>query len=317
MLKNTILTFLFILSVATSQVDAAQNPAQLESRRHHYHVLSELGEGAFGKVYKVVDESGQEFAAKTFKAPDFDGTFAKILQGAHREYERGRLLDHPHIVKSIEIHHPRSSKEIGFLVLELVYGRPVYQVPAKALEGGKHLFASRELIDALYYAMTEGYLHTDLHQGNVMLTDEGHSVVIDLASFFNPDEIKALLTEQSGFHDLYASSSMAQFMAENSSELEQLRKQVLDQSAYAQEALNRFCYWQLRNITDICICYVNHSDLETADKVELRKALHEMIWTYEYDMEDNKVTSLEVYMEKLLSLLEWKCAEIELANSHE
>lgn len=81
-----------------------------------YEVVSELGEGGMGRVYKAVDtELGREVAVKVLRSSDpFE---ANRFRG---EAEMIAALDHPNIVKVFDIATPPDGRP--YLVLELCEG---------------------------------------------------------------------------------------------------------------------------------------------------------------------------------------------------
>jgi Protein kinase domain len=169
----------------------SSDPHTICSSTECYTVLKVLGEGAFGKVYAVEDSAGHPFAIKAY-IHQSDPSFAHHpLADPQREYQRGQLLNHPNIVKAYDLFEDQSDPEnhMTYLLLELIKGKPLYEIPKKSLFPKQSLNSALQLIDALRYALSQKLLHLDLHGANVMLADSSETMVIDLASFFSFNEL--------------------------------------------------------------------------------------------------------------------------------
>jgi serine/threonine protein kinase len=83
-----------------------------------YEIVSVIGRGGIGTVYRALDErSGRPAAVKVLgPAPAVDATAARRLT---REYEVLRALDHPHVVR---VYEAGVSDGYSFLAMELVQG---------------------------------------------------------------------------------------------------------------------------------------------------------------------------------------------------
>jgi serine/threonine protein kinase len=157
------------------------------SPKQCYTVKKFLGEGSFGKVYQIKDTKNKVYALKS-STTYYDGvdSFTKLLGDTKREYERGKLLNHINIIKSIEIFtiKPKKSKEVVNLILEFVDGHSLEDITEVTVPHEKNRLALHHFIEALLHAISLDLLHLDLHEGNVMLTKKHDIKVIDLASFF-------------------------------------------------------------------------------------------------------------------------------------
>jgi serine/threonine protein kinase len=81
----------------------------------HYRILSKLGEGAMGVVYRAEDTKLRRTIALKF-LPDADGN-AALRDRFLREAQAAAALNHPNICTIFEI-----DEERGFLAMELVEG---------------------------------------------------------------------------------------------------------------------------------------------------------------------------------------------------
>lgn len=160
------------------------------SPTNSYTILNELGAGAFGRVYEVEDSEGQKFALKSYKSDEKGFSFS-LYEDCDREFSRGQVLDHPHIIKSFEVFSniSDSNQQTDNLILQLVQGKTVHSTAKGILSKEEGVQAALQIYDALHYAFTCEYLHLDLHEGNVMLSDQEGLMIIDLASFFSFEEL--------------------------------------------------------------------------------------------------------------------------------
>jgi len=133
----------------------------------HYRIVSKLGEGGMGAVYRATDTKlSREVAIKVF--PDAFATDPDRLARFTREAQVLAQLNHPNIAAIYGV-------EDRALVLELVEGVE----PRGPLGAEEVLPLIRQLIDALEYAHDRGIVHRDLKPANLKLTPEGDLKILD------------------------------------------------------------------------------------------------------------------------------------------
>lgn len=161
------------------------------SSKECYTIINQLGEGAFGTVFSVENSQGEPFALKTYKNHEDYIFSSSLFANVQREFQRGQSLNHTNIIKSYDlfVHHLTPDQPINNLVLQLVEGKTLSETRRKSLAGEEAIHAAFQFSSALQYALTLGFMHLDLHEGNIMLSDEGELMIIDLASFFTFDEL--------------------------------------------------------------------------------------------------------------------------------
>jgi serine/threonine protein kinase len=130
-----------------------------------YQIVSRLGEGGMGEVYRAKDTRlGRSVALK----------FIKAQFGRHWEREARAVaaLNHPHIATLYEV---GEQEGVPYLAMELVDGRPLKgPLPVKqAIEYGI------QMADALAAAHAAGIVHRDLKPGNILVTEKGSVKVLD------------------------------------------------------------------------------------------------------------------------------------------
>ena len=141
-----------------------------------YEVVSAIGKGGMGEVYRARDTKLQrDVAIKVL--PDSLATDRDRLARFEREAQLLAALNHPHIAG---IYGVDTAGETPFLVLELVDGDTLADRIAKgALPVGEALAIARQIADALQAAHDKGIIHRDLKPANIALTADGHVKVLD------------------------------------------------------------------------------------------------------------------------------------------
>jgi Tol biopolymer transport system component len=141
-----------------------------------YEVLSPLGAGGMGEVYRARDSRlGREVALKIL--PDEYARDPERLARFGREAQILASLNHPRIAA---IHGLEESSGTRCLVLELVPG----QTLAERLEAGpvsvrEALEIAGQIAEALEAAHDRGIIHRDLKPANIKITPEGAVKVLD------------------------------------------------------------------------------------------------------------------------------------------
>src|SRR5262245_24090059 len=147
------------------------------SRFGPYEVISALGAGGMGEVYKARDTRlDRTVAIKVL--PDAFASDPDLRQRFEREARAIAALNHPHICTLHDIGHepagPGADDGRDYLVLEYLDGETL----AARLEEGplpldQAMTYAIEIADALDRAHRDGIVHRDLKPGNVMLTKSG------------------------------------------------------------------------------------------------------------------------------------------------
>jgi serine/threonine-protein kinase len=137
------------------------------SRLGPYEVLSAVGTGGMGEVYRAHDPRLDRVVAIKVVAPGL----AKDPEQSHRFQREARAiaaLNHPHICQIYDVGP-------NFLVLEYIDGAPATgpMPPETAMRLGMQIASA---IDA---AHRRGILHRDLKPANVLVTPEGAAKVLD------------------------------------------------------------------------------------------------------------------------------------------
>ncbi|KAK9503995.1 hypothetical protein O3M35_010443 [Rhynocoris fuscipes] len=140
-----------------------------------YAVIGKIGEGSFGRVYKVKLRSTDDIAA--LKLITKCGRSQRELTNLRKECEIQRRLLHPNIIKMLDSFE--TENEIA-VVTEFAH-QDLFKTLAKAgyLREDKARKIICDLISALYYLHSNRVIHRDLKPQNVLLSEDGVAKLCD------------------------------------------------------------------------------------------------------------------------------------------
>jgi serine/threonine protein kinase len=148
----------------------------LGSKLGSYQVLSLLGAGGMGEVYRARDTRlGRVVAIKVLPAERMadENRRRRFVQ----EARGASALSHPNIVTIYEI---ESADGIDFIVMEYVPGKTLDAViPRQGMKLSEVLRIAIPIADALARAHAAGIVHRDLKPANVMVGSDGTVKVLD------------------------------------------------------------------------------------------------------------------------------------------
>ncbi len=141
-----------------------------------YEILSHLGAGGMGEVYRARDTVlGRDVAIKVLPE-DLAGS-PQALQRFEREAKALATLSHPNI---LSIHDFGSDHSISYLVMELLDGDTLRGKIASAdLSYSKTLQIAIAVAEGLWAAHSRGIIHRDLKPENIFLTSDGIVKILD------------------------------------------------------------------------------------------------------------------------------------------
>ena len=136
-----------------------------------YEILSPIGAGGMGEVYKARDTRlERDVAVKVLAAASLDSS-EETRQRFEREAKTISQFSHPHICA---LHDVGREGETDYLVMEYLEGESLADRLGKGpLPTEQVLRYGIEIADALDKAHRQGIVHRDLKPGNVMLTKTG------------------------------------------------------------------------------------------------------------------------------------------------
>src|SRR6267378_749665 len=135
-----------------------------------YEVLSAIGAGGMGEVYKARDTRLDRIVAIKV-LPTHLADRSELRERFEREAKTIASLNHPHICTLYDTGH---QDEIDYLVMEYLEGETLaLRLLKGALPIEQVLQYAIEISDALDKAHRKGVTHRDLKPGNIMLTKSG------------------------------------------------------------------------------------------------------------------------------------------------
>jgi serine/threonine-protein kinase len=147
-----------------------------------YEILSELGRGAMGVVYKARDPQIDRLVAlKTVslwgQEPDEEKEFRMRFMN---EAQAAGRLHHPGIISVFDVGEDPENRD-PFIVLEYVAGESLNRILSreKKLSLERALKLAEEIADALDYAHAQGVIHRDIKPANILITQDGRAKIAD------------------------------------------------------------------------------------------------------------------------------------------
>jgi serine/threonine protein kinase len=160
-----------------------------------YKILSLLGSGGMGEVYRARDPRiGREVALKVL--PVHFSHDPERLRRFEQEAQAAGSLNHPNIVA---IYDAGSDNGSPYLVSELLHGEVLQQkLKRHAVSPRKAIDYSLQIAKGLSAAHDKGIVHRDLKPGNIFITKDGHVKILDfgLAKLTHPEATGSQASEK-------------------------------------------------------------------------------------------------------------------------
>jgi len=141
-----------------------------------YRLLEQVGEGAFGVVYRAIQpQVGREVAVKAVHPelanhPDFVRRFDHEAQVVAR-------LEHPHVVPLYDYWR---EPDAAYLVMRFLRGGSVEDLlEAGPVDPSRVVTITEQVASALAAAHRQGIVHRDVKPGNVLLDEDGNAYLTD------------------------------------------------------------------------------------------------------------------------------------------
>src|ERR1700726_334638 len=162
-----------------------------------YRIVSPLGKGGMGEVYRAEDlRLGQTVALKFL--PRSLAQTEEALERFKREVGLARQVSHPNVCRVFDIGEISETGDAGknfthtFLTMEFVDGEDLASLLRRIgrLPPDKAVEIARQLCAGLAAAHTKGVLHRDLKPANIMLDGRGQVVITDFGLAGVADNIR-------------------------------------------------------------------------------------------------------------------------------
>ena len=155
--------------------------------RGRFQLLSKLGEGGMGAVWKGKDMLKEEardrnpFVAIKLLQGDFK-EHPEAFIALQRETAKQQRLAHPNIATVYDFDRDDSSNAV-FMTMEVLEGQPldsfIRRLPARGLSVERAMPLIEQLCNGLAYAHSHGLVHADLKPGNCFYTKDGTIKLLD------------------------------------------------------------------------------------------------------------------------------------------
>jgi serine/threonine protein kinase len=161
----------------------------------NYKIISLLGEGGMGAVYKAFDVKLERFVA--LKILNLNSTsFLRIIERFRKEARNHAKLNHPNIVS---VYGFVEEKDIMGIAMEYVEGQTLEQIIQ--IEGKLKLHHAFDIIsqalEGVTYAHEQGFIHRDLKPSNIIIDFNGNIKIMDFGISKSIDEIETITQHNS------------------------------------------------------------------------------------------------------------------------
>lgn len=143
-----------------------------------YHLLTRVGVGGMGEVYRAVQESLGRVVALKILSPELTSD-RNFVEKFVREARAAGKLNHPNVV---HVHEVNEENGLYFFSMELIEGGSVQDLVSKGrkLEPKRATEIILQAARALEFAEKAGIVHCDIKPDNLMLTASGDVRLADL-----------------------------------------------------------------------------------------------------------------------------------------
>jgi serine/threonine protein kinase len=141
-----------------------------------YQVISQLGSGGMGEVYKARDSRlGREVAIKVLR-DEYAGDTERLTR-FEQEARAASALNHPHIVTIFDIGQSDGRR---FIAMEMIEGRTLREIlKSGPLPISDALDVAVQVAEGLAKAHEAGIVHRDLKPENLMVTEDAFVKILD------------------------------------------------------------------------------------------------------------------------------------------
>lgn len=136
-----------------------------EGRR--YFIGEEVGKGGFGIVYECTDDWGNSLVAKILMP--HAQSYREVRRNWQDELRKLLVLRHPGITF---VYDAFEHKDTFYLIIERCNFPLSRLITRRAIDADRWIpYVARDILQALDYIHASGYVHKDLHPGNVFVTE--------------------------------------------------------------------------------------------------------------------------------------------------
>lgn len=155
-----------------------------------YRVVSLIGRGGMGEVYRASDLTLNQPVALKFLPPGTSGR-PDLLERFHGEVRLARQVSHPNVCRVYDVGQVNGST---FISMEYVDGEDLGSLLRRIgrLPADKAVEIARKLCAGLAAAHAKGVLHRDLKPANIMIDGRGQALIMDFGLAAVADQVAGL-----------------------------------------------------------------------------------------------------------------------------
>ncbi len=142
-----------------------------------YRIISLLGRGGMGEVYRATDLTLAQPVALKF-LPDSGPESRRMLERFHNEVRVARQVSHPNVCRVYDV---GEADGVPYISMEYVDGEDMASLLQRIgrLPADKALEIARKICAGVAAAHDKGVIHRDLKPANIMLDKRGNVVIMD------------------------------------------------------------------------------------------------------------------------------------------
>ncbi|MEP0753669.1 protein kinase family protein [Trichocoleus sp. Lan] len=147
----------------------------IQHNGYSYFIGKKIGQGSFGKVYECEDELGNELVAKVVVPKN--QTYKEVQKHWLHELYNLVHLRHPNITY---VYDAFECNNTFYLIIERCFGTLKELIELPQEDRNIWLpYVARDILQAVEFISSEGYVHKDIHPGNVFISQVKDKMIAD------------------------------------------------------------------------------------------------------------------------------------------